>query len=35
MQSGNGPDFHGLSLYLIVEGLVAETRHAMIGPPPA
>jgi ketosteroid isomerase-like protein len=31
----NGSDFHGLSLYLIVEGLVAETRHALIGPPPA
>ncbi len=30
----NGSDFHGLSLYLIVEGLVAENRHAMIGPPP-
>ncbi len=30
----NGSDYRGLSLYLIVGGLVAEARHAMIGPPP-
>jgi hypothetical protein len=27
----NGSNFRGLSLYLVVEGLVAETRHAVIG----
>jgi ketosteroid isomerase-like protein len=31
----NGSDFRGLSLYRVVEGRVAEVRHAMIGPPPA
>ena len=27
----NGSTYRGLSLYLIVEGLIAETRHAVIG----
>jgi ketosteroid isomerase-like protein len=27
----NGSEFRGLSLYEVVEGLVAETRHALIG----
>jgi hypothetical protein len=31
----NGSEFRGLSLYLVVGGQVAETRHALIGPPPA
>jgi SnoaL-like domain len=31
----NGSDFRGLSLYLVVDGKVAETRHAMIGSLPA
>lgn len=31
----NGSDFRGLSLYRIADGLVAEARHALIGPPPA
>ena len=30
----NGSDFSGLSLYLVVDGLVAEARHALIGPLP-
>lgn len=30
----NGSEFRGLSLYRIVDGLLAETRHALIGPPP-
>lgn len=30
----NGSEFRGLSLYRVVEGQVAETRHAMIGPLP-
>jgi hypothetical protein len=30
----NGSDYRGLSLYRVVEGLVAEVRHALIGPPP-
>jgi hypothetical protein len=30
-----GSDFHGLSLFRVVGGQVAETRHALIGPPPA
>ena len=29
-----GSDYSGLSLYQIVQGLVAEARHAMIVPPP-
>jgi SnoaL-like domain len=31
----NGSDFQGLSLYEVVNGLIAEARHALIGPPPA
>ena len=31
----NGPDFRGLSLYLVAGGQVTEIRHALIGPPPA
>ena len=31
----NGSDFHGLSLYRVVDGRVAEARHALIGQPPA
>jgi ketosteroid isomerase-like protein len=31
----NGSDFQGLSLYQVVNGRVAEARHALIGPPPA
>ena len=31
----NGSDFRGLSLYRVRDGRVAETRHALIGPPPA
>jgi len=30
----NGSDFHGLSLYRVVNGRVAEARNAFIGPPP-
>jgi SnoaL-like domain len=30
----NGSDFHGLSLYRVVDGLVAEARHDLVGPPP-
>ncbi len=30
----NGSDFRGLSLYRVLDGRVAETRHALIGPPP-
>ena len=30
-----GSDYRGLSLYRVVDGLVAEVRHALIGPPPA
>jgi SnoaL-like domain len=30
----NGLDYHGLSLYLVVDGLLAETRHVIIGQPP-
>jgi len=28
----NGSDFRGLSLYRVLDGRVAETRHAIIGP---
>jgi len=31
----NGSDFHGLSLYRVVNGRVAEARNAFIGAPPA
>jgi ketosteroid isomerase-like protein len=31
----NGSDFRGLSLYRVVNGRIAEIRHALIGPPPA
>ncbi len=31
----NGSDFRGLSLYQVVDGLVAEARHALIGSLPA
>jgi hypothetical protein len=31
----NGSDFRGISLYRVVDGLVAEARHTLIGPPPA
>ena len=27
----NGSNFRGLSLYLVIDGRVAETRHALIG----
>ena len=30
----DGSDYRGLSLYLVVDGKVAETRHDLIGPPP-
>jgi ketosteroid isomerase-like protein len=30
----NGSTFRGLSLYLVVEGKIAETRHAVIDPLP-
>lgn len=30
----NGSDYRGLSLYRVVDGRVAETRHALIGPLP-
>jgi len=30
----NGKDFHGLSLYLVSNGRIAETRMALIGPLP-
>ena len=30
-----GSDFRGLSLYRVVNGLVAEVRHALIGPLPS
>jgi hypothetical protein len=30
----NGSDFRGLSLYRVVNGRIAETRQALIGPPP-
>jgi ketosteroid isomerase-like protein len=31
----NGSDYRGLSLYRVVDGRIAETRHALIGPPPS
>jgi hypothetical protein len=31
----NGSDFRGLSLYRVLDGRVAETRHAIISPLPA
>jgi ketosteroid isomerase-like protein len=31
----NGSDFRGVSLYQVVDGRVAEVRHALIGTPPA
>ena len=31
----NGSDYHGLSLYRVIDGRVTEARHALIGPPPA
>jgi hypothetical protein len=31
----NGSEYRGLSLYLVVDGRVAETRHALIGARPA
>jgi hypothetical protein len=30
----NGSDFRGLSLYRVVNGLVTEARHEIIGPLP-
>jgi hypothetical protein len=30
-----GSDFRGLSLYRVVDGLVAEVRHAIIGALPS
>ncbi len=30
----DGSDFRGLSLYRVLDGRVAETRHALIGPLP-
>jgi ketosteroid isomerase-like protein len=31
----NGSVFRGLSLYRVEDGMVAEARHASIGPPPS
>jgi len=31
----SGSDFRGMSLYRVVDGRVAEVRHALIGPLPS
>jgi hypothetical protein len=31
----SGPDFHGLGLYRVVDGRIAEVRHDLIDVPPA